>query len=120
MAWDIEFTDEFEAWWETLDAHTQAAIDAKVTQLEEQGPYLQRPAVETLAKQSEHPNMKELRVQHGGDAYRILFAWDPRRTAILLMGGRKPDNRWYKKAVPQADKLYERHLEELKREGLIP
>ena len=63
--------------------------------------------------------MKELRIQHGGDAYRVLFAFDPRRVGILLLGGRKPDNKWYKRAVPAADKLYDTYLHEIHREGLI-
>jgi len=87
--------------------------------LEERGPSLGRPHVDTLAKQSRHSNLKELRIEHRGDAYRVLFAFDPRRVGVLLLGGRKPDQKWYKTAVPAADKLYDRYLEELKREGLI-
>lgn len=64
--------------------------------------------------------MKELRVQYAGDPYRILFAFDPRRTAILLFGGNKTgDDRWYDKMVPIADRLYDEYLKELKDEGLI-
>ena len=55
---------------------------------------------------------------HHGDAYRVLFAFDPRRVAILLVGGRKPDQKWYKKAIPAADRLFDQHLEALRREGL--
>ncbi len=69
---------------------------------------------------SKHPNMKELRVQHAGRPYRVLYAFDPRRTAILLLGGHKTgDDRWYERMVPVADRLYDEHLETLKREGLI-
>jgi len=64
--------------------------------------------------------MRELRIQHRGDPYRILYAFDPRRTAILLIGGNKSgDGRWYDKFVPIADTLYDHHLETLKKEGLI-
>jgi hypothetical protein len=49
----------------------------------------------------------------------VLFAFNPLRTAILLLGGRKSDRKWYKKAIAMAEKLYEKHLEELKREGLL-
>jgi hypothetical protein len=63
--------------------------------------------------------MKELRIVHRGDAYRVLFAFDPRRVAILLLGGRKPDQKWYKTAIPAADKLFETHLAQLRKEGLI-
>jgi hypothetical protein len=63
--------------------------------------------------------MRELRVQHKGQPYRVLYAFDPRRTAILLLGGNKVgDDRWYKVHIPLADKLYEAHLIELQ-EGVI-
>ena len=59
-------------------------------------------------------------MQHQGRPYRTLYAFDPRRTAILLIGGDKTGNdRWYEEYVPRADDLYDQHLEELKREGLI-
>ncbi len=61
--------------------------------------------------------MRELRVQHQGQPYRILYAFDPRRMAILLIGGNKKGHgRWYEIFVPLADKLYEEHLETLKKE----
>ena len=64
--------------------------------------------------------MRELRIQHKGRPYRVLYAFDPRRTAILLIGGNKTgDDRWYEKYVPVADKLYEQHIETLKKEGLM-
>ena len=62
--------------------------------------------------------MRELRIQHAGRPYRVLYAFDPRRVAILLIGGDKTgDDRWYEKNVPIADKTYEAHLEALKEEG---
>lgn len=62
--------------------------------------------------------MRELRPQHKGRPLRILYAFDPRRMAILLIGGDKTGNkRWYEKFVPIADKLYDAHIEELKKEG---
>ena len=61
--------------------------------------------------------MKELRIQHSGRPYRMLFAFDPRRCAILLIGGDKTGNgRWYEEFVPMADELYDRHLETVKKE----
>ncbi len=119
MAWEIEFTDEFAGWWDELTVKEQEAVAAKVLVLSARGPALSRPQVETLSKMSKYPNMKELRVQHGGDAYRILFAFDPRQVAILLWGGRKADEKWYKRAVPAADALYAQHLGSLRKEGLI-
>jgi hypothetical protein len=59
-----------------------------------------------------------LRIQHGGRPYRVLYAFDPHRVAILLIGGDKTgDNRWYDKYVPLADKIYEEHIEALKKES---
>jgi len=64
--------------------------------------------------------MRELRVQHKGMPYRVLYAFDPRRVALLLIGGNKGgDDRWYDVHVPLADKIYERHLREIKREGEV-
>ncbi len=64
--------------------------------------------------------MRELRVQYRGRPYRILYAFDPKRVAILLLGGSKTgDDRWYEKHIPAADALYGEHLDELRREGLI-
>jgi hypothetical protein len=67
-----------------------------------------------------HGNMRELRIQHQGRPYRILYAFDPRRCAILLLGGGKTgDDRWYDQNVPIADRLYDEHLDTLHEEGLI-
>jgi len=64
--------------------------------------------------------MRELRIQHQGRPYRVLYAFDPRRMAILLLGGDKTgDDDWYDDKVPVADKLYDVHLKELIKEGLI-
>jgi hypothetical protein len=64
--------------------------------------------------------MRELRIQHRGRPYRVLYAFDPRRTAILLLGGDKTgDERWYDRYIPRADDLYDRHLAELRQEGSI-
>jgi len=69
---------------------------------------------------SRHSHMRELRIQHEGKPYRVLYAFDPRRVGILLLGGDKTgDDRWYEKAVPQADDLYDEHIEELREEGLL-
>ena len=104
MARDVEFTDEFGDWWDQLNAEEQATVRA----------YVYCSSVET----SRHDHMRELRVQHGGRPYRVLYAFDPRRTAILLIGGDKTgDDRWYDTFVPIADKIYDRHLEQLRKEG---
>src|SRR5215213_8803045 len=116
--WRVEFTHEFGAWWETLDDSTHDSIDFSVSLIERYGPALGRPHADTVAG-SKH-NLKELRVQHRGKPYRIFFAFDARRSAILLIGGCKVgDKRFYKRMVPVADKLYEVYLAELRKEGLI-
>jgi hypothetical protein len=119
MAWEVEYSDTFADWWEGLSEKEQENIAVKVKLLEKVGPALGRPHADTLAKQSKYPNMKELRIVHSGDAYRVLFAFDPRRVAVLLLGGRKPDQKWYKTTIPAADKLYEEHLAQLRSEELI-
>jgi hypothetical protein len=115
MTWEIEYTDEFEAWWEGLTEEEQEAIDAAVQLLEERGPSLGRPLAD-LVHQSRHKNMKELRPTN---TIRVLFAFDPRRVAILLIGGDKRGswNRWYDEVVPVADDLYDQHLSDVSRTG---
>jgi hypothetical protein len=118
MAWDVEYTNEFEEWWTTLDADTQNAIDVTVGVLEQKGPDLPFPLGSGI-KGSRHRHMRELRVQHKGRPYRILYAFDPRRVAILLIGGLKAGSgrRWYERYVPWADDLYDQHLREIRDEG---
>ena len=117
MGWVIEYTDEFELWWNGLDEEEQESIDASVELLIRFGPALCRPHADQV-KASRYSNMKELITQHKGDPYRTLFAFDPRRVAILLIAGNKGgDKRWYKKIVPIADRLYAEHLKEIKREA---
>lgn len=118
MTWNVEFTDEFEAWWNTLDEDEQASVSASVELLELKGPQLPFPHSSGITG-SRHNHMRELRTQHGGAPYRTLYAFHPVRTAILLIGGDKTgDGRWYEKNIPRADDLYDIHLEELRQEGL--
>lgn len=119
MAWEIEVTEDFQEWWAELSEEQRIAVTRAVTLLEDKGPALGRPQVDSLSKQSRHSNMKELRIRFHGDAYRVLFAFDPRQVGILLLGGRKSDQKWYKKAVEAADKLYDEYLDEIRGEGLI-
>ena len=119
MVWEVEFTAEFEGWWNGLTTEEQEDIAAVVGVLEEKGPALRRPYVGQIVTSKHAPHMKELIIQHQGRPYRVLFAFDPRRTAILLIGGDKTGNdRWYEQFVPVADKLYDEHLGQLKKEGL--
>ena len=119
MAWEVEYTEEFLAWWDELTEPERIAITAAVALLQEKGPALTRPYVDTLSKDSQYPNMKELRLQHAGRPYRIMFAFDPRQSAILLIGGVKSGKGWTAKMVAAADKVYSQYLRELKKEGLI-
>lgn len=119
MAWDIEYTDEFGSWWESLSEYEQISVAASVGLLEERGPALGFPHSSGI-NGSKHGHMRELRTQHGGRPFRTLYAFDPRRNAILLIGGDKTgNNRWYETHVPLADQLYDEHLQQLRKEGLI-
>jgi hypothetical protein len=112
--WEIEYTDQFERWWDTLTEEQQDALDDRIILLAEVGPGLKRPVVGDV-KHSRHTNMKELRVSLAG-SLRVLFAFDPRRYAILLIGGDKSGEwaEWYRHAIPAADALYDTHLAELR------
>jgi hypothetical protein len=118
MAWDVEYTDEFELWWASLTESEQESVAASVGLLEERGPNLGFPHSSGITS-SMFAHMRELRTQHDGRPFRTLYAFDPRRAAILLIGGDKTgDDRWYEKNVPVADRLYEEHLRQLRKEGL--
>ena len=114
MSWDVYFTAEAEEWLLGLSDTDFKAIMTAVELLEERGPTLGRPAVDRI-KGSRHHNMKERR-SFGGHL-RALFAFDPERRAIVLLGGDKTDDwtGWYERNIPLADDLYDRYLEE---EGL--
>ena len=119
VMWEVEVSGEFERWWQTLDEHEQESLLASVKLLQQLGPSLGRPHADTV-KGSRHPNMKELRTQHRGRPLRTLFAFDPRRHAILLVGGDKTaDKRFYERMIALADRVYDHHLEELRRKDLI-
>ena len=115
MAWEVEFTDEFEVWWKDLSQEQQVAADAAVRLLEVRGPALEHPHSSDI-RSSRHGRMRELRVPCQGRPLRILYAFDPRRVAILLIGGDKTgDDGWYERMVPTADKLLAEHLADLKK-----
>jgi hypothetical protein len=119
MAHEVEVTDEWLAWFEQLAPNAQVEVAAVISLLEERGPHLPFPYSSNL-KRSRHSHMRELRIQVGGRPFRVLYAFDPRRIAILLLGGdKKGGDRWYEEHVPKADDLYDQHLETLRREGLI-
>jgi hypothetical protein len=115
--WEVEVTEEFEAWWETLDADEQESLAACVELLERRGPHLGYPYSSDV-RNSRHGHLRELRIQHRGRPYRVLYAFDPRRVAVLLTGAIKTgSDRWYDAIVPRADALYDAHLESLEHDG---
>jgi hypothetical protein len=119
MAWDVEYTDEFGEWFGGLGDDAREDVVAAVEMLESVGPTLGRPFVDTL-NGSRYANFKELRPQGGN--LRIIFAFDPRRSAILLIGGDKTGRwqAWYREMIPFAEQLYEQYLQELRQEGILP
>jgi len=119
-SWVVEFTDEFGEWWQELNEAAQDEIGATVELLTEHGPDLPFPYSSSVGG-SRHSHMRELRIQCGGRPIQVFYAFDPRRAAILLIGGGKTgEKRFYKRMTPVADRLYDKHLEELQQEGLIP
>ena len=110
---EVEFTDEFEDWWNTLSVKEQEDLNSDVETLAMVGPSLGHPRVDRVEK-SDYNNMKELRTQSSGRPLRTFFAFDPRRMAILLIGGDKTgDDRFYERMIPLADKIYKQHLKEI-------
>ena len=117
MFWEVEYTDEFGQWWQTLLESQQDAVVARVEFLMEYGQKLPFPYSSDI-RSSRHGVMRELRIQSGGRPLRVFYAFDPRRTSILLIGGDKTGNdRFYEEYVPVADDLYDQHLEQLRKEG---
>ena len=119
MPWEVEYTDQFGQWWQQLSEGQQDAVAASVELLMEHGPNLPHPYSSQI-RGSRHGGMRELRVQSRGRPIRVFYAFDPRRTSILFIGGDKTGNdRFYEQYVPLADNLYDKHLEELRKEELI-
>ncbi|MBE9216762.1 type II toxin-antitoxin system RelE/ParE family toxin [Plectonema cf. radiosum LEGE 06105] len=119
MSCDVEYTNEFKNWFDTLSEDQQDDIISIVQILEEKGTQLPFPYSSGI-NASKHSHMRELRIQSGGSPLRVFYAFDPRRFAILLIGGDKTgDKRFYEKYIPIADRLYEEYLKEIKEEGLI-
>jgi len=117
VKWEVEYTDAFGRWWAGLSEQEQISVAASVQLLEERGPSLGFPHSSGI-NGSKHGHMRELRTQHLGRPFRTLYAFDPVRIAILLIGGDKTgDGRWYDVNVPLADRLYDEHLEQLRKEG---
>ena len=116
MPWDVVFHDQFALEFEQLKAGVQDELLAHAVLLRDYGPGLGRPTVDTL-KGSKHPNLKEMRFSYGKDVWRVAFAFDPLRKAVLLVAGNKAgaDQRlFYKRLIDSADLRLTQHLSELK------
>jgi hypothetical protein len=114
MTWNVEHTDEFGEWWQGLTDDVQESVDAIVLLLRQLGPQLPFPYSSKISSSSV-THLRELRIQHRGNPYRILYAFDPRRAAILLIGGnKKGDDRWYETFIPIAERLYTDHLKTMR------
>ena len=119
MSCEVEYTDEYGECWHDLPASQQGAVVAKVGLFMAHGPDSPH-SYSTGVKSSRHGNMRELRIQSGGKPLRVFYTFGPRRSAILLIGGHKTgQERFYEVFVSIADVLYNTHLGELRKEGLI-
>lgn len=111
--WPIKVTGSFESWLRGLESGARIRVSAKVEMLRQLGPTLPFPHSSGVSG-SRHPHMRELRIKYKGRQIRVLYAFDPTRTAVLLIGGDKTgDDRFYEKTIPLADDLYNEHLTEL-------
>jgi hypothetical protein len=118
MVWNIKFDDAFFSEATTFDASVRLEIAATLILLAEFGPALKRPHCDTL-KGSRHTNMKELRFSADDGVWRLAFAFDPERSAILLVAGDKSgvsEKRFYKKLIATADDRFDLHLATLRKD----
>jgi hypothetical protein len=110
MATEVLVTTEFEHWWDSISIEEQKSVAVVVAMLEDRGVLLPFPYSSGI---STSKKLRELRIQHAGEPYRVLYAFDPKRNAVLLLGGNKTgDNRWYEVHVPRAEKLFADYLKE--------
>lgn len=119
VKWSVVFHPEFEPEFDRLDEDVQDELLAQANLLEELGPLLGRPRVDTL-NGSAHANMKELRFDASDGVWRVAFAFDPEKQAILLVAGDKSgtnEKRFYKRLVARADERFDDHLRGLKEKG---
>jgi hypothetical protein len=111
MPYVLIYVPEFAAWLDAQEEELLVRTIAHLDLLEERGPLLARPHADTL-KGSQIANLKELRFKYNGAPIRILFAFDPKQQAVIILGGNKQgDKRWYDTNIPSAEKLFKDHLE---------
>ena len=119
MTWTVLLADEFEPEFLALHRDVQDEVLALTRLLQQFGPSLGRPRVDTL-KDSRHANMKELRFDAADGVWRVAFAFDPKRRAILLVAGDKSgggQKRFYRELIRRADQRFDMHLSRIKTEG---
>ena len=116
MAWEVVFHPAFEAEYGELPGSVRDQLEDRMELLRQQGPSLGRPRADTL-RGSRHPNMKELRLTVDGGGWRILFASDPGRQAVLLLAGSKKsgtERQFYRQVIREADARFDDHLSRLR------
>ena len=117
MRFEVEVSDRFRDWYEPLNEGEQLSVERVVELLQEKGPALGFPHSSSV-RGSKLSHLRELRIQHEGRPYRVLYAFDPAGVALLLLGGDKTGKaRWYETHIPEAEAIYARHLEELEGES---
>ncbi len=119
MNWEVGFHPEFSQEFDSLVSEVRVKLLAHANLLEVFGPSLGRPHADTL-NGSRHANMKELRFTAAGGVWRVAFAFDPQRKAILLVAGDKSgsaDKRFYNRFIKKADERFDSHLDRLKGDG---
>jgi hypothetical protein len=119
MKWEADFHDEFVPEYSALSEDVQNELQAIIDALEQMGPQLGRPRVDTL-NGSSHANMKEIRFAAADGVWRFAFAFDPNREAIVLCGGDKSgvsENRFYRQLIAKADKRFDAHVAKIKRQN---
>ncbi|HML17338.1 MAG TPA: type II toxin-antitoxin system RelE/ParE family toxin [Bryobacteraceae bacterium] len=119
MSWFVEIGDEFEPEFDALHGDVRTEILALARLVQQFGPQLGRPHVDTL-KASRHRNMKELRFDAADGVWRVAFAFDTKRKAILLVAGDKSggsEKKFYRELIRKADDRFDAHVARLKKEG---
>ncbi|MDE0070097.1 MAG: type II toxin-antitoxin system RelE/ParE family toxin [Caldilineaceae bacterium] len=119
MAWKVKHADRLWQWWQRPKENQRDTLPARVELLTVYGPELPYPYFSDI-RGSRHGEMRELRVQSGGRPPRVFYAFDPRQTSNLFIGGDKTGNdRFHEQSLPVADALHNEHVEELRKEKLI-
>jgi hypothetical protein len=119
VKWEVEFHRDFDPEFDALPDDVQNELRAHALLLERFGPHLGRPRVDTL-NGSRHANMKELRFDAANGVWRVAFAFDPKRSAVLLVAGDKSgggEKRFYRQLIAKADERLDEHLSRTKKKG---